>query len=89
MEGTCLAGVARSVCIKLIGRLCAVTKFGEWVDGWEGQTLTTPLYSCSKLCSGTRPDADEARGGGPSIQGHLRPPQLSDDGGGADFLMSR
>ena len=63
MEGTCLAGVARSVCIKLIGRLCAVTKFGEWVDGWEGQTLTTPLYSCSKLCSGTRPDADEARGG--------------------------
>ena len=67
MEGTCLAD--GEVCLHKThwAALCCdkVWRMG----GRVGQTLTTPLYSCSKLCP-----ADEAREGGPSIQGHLGPP---------------
>ena len=70
MEGTCLAD--GEVCLHKThwAALCC-DKVWLRMGGWVGQTLTTPLYSCSKLCP-----ADEAREGGPSIQGHLGPPSL-------------
>ena len=61
-----------------------VAKFREWV----GQSLTTPLYSCSKVCAHTPAPARRRCPACPSIQGHLGPPSLPHLSAGpkADFL---